>query len=139
MRNVLVVDDDEDLLFIISEYLNMNGIECHTATSVSLARKRFIHCDYDMVISDLQMPGESGLELFRYLSFRRPKLPFVLMSGGMTSRVRREALRMGICRFLEKPFELSVLKRMIINPGGFEIQGETGATAGGTGIEMSAT
>jgi DNA-binding NtrC family response regulator len=116
MRKVLVVDDDEDLLFIIAEYLNMNGIECHTATSASRARKRFIHCDYDMVVSDLQMVGESGLDLFRFVSFRRPELPFILMSGNMNPRIRREALRMGVCHVLEKPFELSDLKRLITGP-----------------------
>ena len=122
MTRVLVVDDDEALLFIIEEYLNMNGIECHTATTVSRARKSLMNLDCDVVVSDMQMPGESGLELFRFLSFRRPKLPFILMSGGLDSRTRRESLRMGICRFLEKPFELSVLKRLITNLAPCETQ-----------------
>jgi DNA-binding NtrC family response regulator len=110
---MLVVDDDEDFLFIIAEYLNMNGIECHTATNVGRARNLLMLRDYDMVVSDMQMPGESGLELFRFVSFRRPGLPFILMSGNPDSRLRREALRMGVCYFLEKPFELSVLKRLL--------------------------
>jgi DNA-binding NtrC family response regulator len=116
MKKVLVVDDDEDLLFIIAEYLSMNGIECDSATSASQARKRILTCDYDMVISDLQMPGESGLELFRFLSYRRPELPFILMSGNPDPWIRREALRMGVCRFFQKPFHLSSLKRLLANP-----------------------
>lgn len=129
MPTVLVVDDNEDLLFIIEEYLNMNGIECHTATSVSRARKNLVHQDYDLVVSDLQMPGESGLELFRFLSFTRPKLPFLLMSGSLDSRTRRQALKMGICRFLEKPFELSVLRRMILSLAPCDAQADIGAPA----------
>ncbi|MDR3554335.1 MAG: response regulator [Syntrophobacteraceae bacterium] len=126
MRKVLVVDDDEDFLFIIAEYLSMNGMECHTATSASRARNRFIHCDYDMVVSDLQMPGESGLELFGFVSLRRPELPFILMSGNMNPRIRREALRIGVCRVLEKPFELSELKRLITGPALCEAQHDIG-------------
>ena len=129
MRRVLVVDDDEDLLFIIAEYLNMNGIECHIATSASRARKLLAHRDYDMILSDLQMPGESGLELVRFVSMRRPKTPFILMSGNLDARTRREALRMGICRFFEKPFELSVLKRFITNPVLCQTQAGVGAPA----------
>ncbi|MCL5406779.1 MAG: response regulator [Deltaproteobacteria bacterium] len=129
MIRVLLVDDDEDLLFIIGEYLNMNGIECHTATSVSRARKRILLCDYDMVISDLQMPGESGLELFRFVSFRHPKLPFILMSGNQDPRIRRQALKMGVYRFLEKPFELNMLKHIITNPVPCETQVGVGAPA----------
>ncbi len=129
MPNVLVVDDNVDLLFIIEEYLNMNGIECDTATSVSRARKNLVHRDYDMVVSDLEMPGESGLELFRFLSFTRPKLPFLLMSGSLDSRTRHQARKMGICRFLEKPFELRVLKRMILSLAPCETQAGIGAPA----------
>lgn len=129
MRRVLVVDDDEDLLFIIGEYLSMNGIECHTALGVSRARNYLLRRDYDMVVSDLQMPGESGLELFRFLSFQRPGLPFILMSGNLDARTRREALRMGICRFLEKPFELSVLARLINSPVPCQVHADIGVPA----------
>ena len=113
MSKVLVVDDDEDLLFIIGEYLGSNGIEFHLAHSVAQARKRLSHCEYDLVISDFNMPGESGLDLFRSTSFRYPRLPFILMSGSLDPRLRREAISMGICNFVEKPFELSRLKHLI--------------------------
>lgn len=118
MRKVLVVDDDEDFLFIVGEYLNMNGMECHTATNVCRARKLLMRRDYDLVVSDMQMPGESGLEFFRFVSCMRPGLPFLLMSGNPDSRLRREALRMGVCCFLEKPFELSLLKRLVTTGSG---------------------
>jgi len=116
MGKVLVVDDDEDLLFIIGEYLDSNRIEFHLARNAAQARIRLNHCEYDVVISDFNMPGESGLDLFRSASFRHPGLHFILMSGNMDRRLRREALRMGICNFIEKPFLLSDLKRLIIDP-----------------------
>jgi DNA-binding NtrC family response regulator len=116
MRKVLIVDDDEDLLFIIGEYLGSHGIEAHLAQSAAQARRRLNHCEYDLVISDFQMPGESGLDLFRSVSFRYPALPFILMTGNLDPRLRREAIGMGVCNFVEKPFELSYLKRLITNP-----------------------
>ncbi len=116
MHRVLVVDDDEDLLFIIGEYLDSKGIAFHLAESAAQARKRLAHFRYDLVISDLQMPGESGLDLFRSVSRRYPGLPFILMSGSLDARVRREATSMGICNFIDKPFELGELRRLINNP-----------------------
>jgi DNA-binding NtrC family response regulator len=110
-----VVDDDEDLLFIIGEYLDSNGIQFHLAQSAAQARKRMAHFQYDLVISDFQMPGESGLDLFRSVAFRYPGLPFILMSGNLDPRLRREAIGMGVCNFVEKPFELGNLKRLIVN------------------------
>jgi DNA-binding NtrC family response regulator len=61
------------------------------------------------------MPDESGLDLFRSVAFRRPGLSFILMSGNLDPGLRREALGMGICKFVEKPFELGDLKRLIFD------------------------
>ena len=113
MNKVLLVDDDEELLFLIGEYLGAYGIEFDLAESAAQARKRLKYCEYDLIISDLNMPGESGLDLFRSVSSRYPGLPFILMSGNRDPRLRREAMSMGICDFLEKPFLLSDLKRII--------------------------
>ena len=113
MNKVLLVDDDEDLLFLIGEYLEAYGIEFDLAESAAQARKRLKYSEYDLIISDLNMPGESGFDLFRSVSSRYPELPFVLMSGNRDPRLRREAVSMGICNFVEKPFLLSDLKRII--------------------------
>ena len=129
MNRILIVDDDDELLFIIGEYLDANGIEFHLAQNAAQARKRLNHYEYDLVISDLQMPGESGLDLFRFVSSRHPGLPFILMSGNLDSRVRREAMSMGICQFVEKPFELSYLKRLITDPDRCAIRAAVGAPA----------
>ncbi len=129
MYRILVVDDDEDLLFIIGEYLGSHGMECHLAHSAAQARKRLSRCEYDLVLSDLQMPGESGLDLYRSVSFRHPGLAFILMSGNQDPRVRREAMSMGICNFVEKPFELSYLKRLIKDPDRCAIRARIGAPA----------
>jgi len=129
MNRILVVDDDEDLLFIIGEYLDSNGIGSHLAVSAAQARKRLAHFEYDLVISDLNMPGESGLDLFRSTSFRYPQLPFILMSGNLDPRLRREAISMGVCNFVQKPFELSYLKRLITDPDRCAVPAAIGAPA----------
>ncbi|MFZ2448076.1 MAG: response regulator [Syntrophobacteraceae bacterium] len=113
MARVLVVDDDEDLLFLISEYLDAYGFDFDIANSAALARRRLKEFRYDAIISDLNMPGETGLDLFRHVSARYPELPFVLMTGCPDSRVKREALRLGVSGYVEKPFHLSDLVRII--------------------------
>jgi len=113
MSKVLLVDDDEDLLFLIGEYLDAYGIKFDLAASAAQARKHLKYCEYDLVISDLNMPGDSGFDLFRSISSRYPGLPFIIMSGNQDPRSRREAMSMGICDYLEKPFLLRDLKRII--------------------------
>jgi FixJ family two-component response regulator len=59
------------------------------------------------------MPGESGLDLFRSVLPRRSGLNFILMSGNLEPRLKREAMAMGIRNFVEKPFQLSDLRHYI--------------------------
>lgn len=68
-----------------------------------------------MVVSDFNMPGESGLDLLRYVSFMYPEIPFVLMTGCYDLRIKREALRMGARAYIQKPFYMNALPRTIVN------------------------
>ncbi len=113
MTKILLVDDDEDFLFLIREYLESYGFESDTADSAMQARKRLNRSRYDLVISDFNMPGESGLELFRSVTSRYPDLPFILMTGNCDPRLKREAFSMGVSEFVEKPFSMIDLKRII--------------------------
>ncbi len=117
MAKVLLVDDDRALLFIMGEYLEAHGMEFESAGSVAQARKLLRRSHFDVVISDLNMPGESGLDLFRYVSARYPDLPFILMTGCNDSRVKREALSMGVNRYIEKPFQILQLIQAINGRG----------------------
>ena len=117
MAKVLIVEDDPGMLFIMREYLAAHGFQPVCANSAAQARSRLKHSACDFIISDFNMPGESGLDLFRYVSRRYPHVPFILMTGTYDSRVKREALKMGVCKYLEKPFQFSELMSIISKPG----------------------
>ncbi len=116
MARLLIVDDDKGFLFLMGEYLDSFGFDFELANSAAQARNRLKRGRFDLVISDFNMPGESGLDLFRYVSSMYPRLRFILMSGCNDPRVKREALSMGCSGFLEKPFKFADLIRMIRNP-----------------------
>jgi len=133
MRRVLVVDDDEGLLFIIGEYLEAFGLKCELANGPTQARKRLKNGNYDAIVSDLEMPGESGLDLFRYIAPRFPRTPFIIMTGCADSRVKREAMKMGISRYIEKPFRMTDLIQLLSSPESIGI--ETGVPAMAASME----
>lgn len=117
MSKVLIVDDDEGFLFIIGEYLEAYGLEYELASSPKQARKHLMAGNYDAIVSDLEMPGESGLDLFRYISPRLPRIPFIIMTGCTDARTKREALEMGVSKYIEKPFRISDLIQLLSGPG----------------------
>ena len=61
------------------------------------------------------MPGRSGLDLFRYVSYLYPETRFVLMTGYDDLRIKRESMRMGVHAYMRKPFYLNELRQTIIN------------------------
>lgn len=112
---VLIVDDEMDFLLLIGQYLEAKGVDFELADSVAQARKHLGDSRFDVVISDFNMPGESGFDLFHFVSSSYPGLRFVLMTGCTDAGLKREARKMGICGYLEKPFAMYDLMKVIYN------------------------
>ena len=128
MTRILIVDDDEDFLHLMGQYLESVGLEHDLAVSAEQARNLLKGSGYDMVVSDFNMPGESGLDLLRYVSSKYPQTPFVLMTGYDDLRIKRESMRMGVHAYIQKPFYLKELLQTIINLVRRDDQKEVAAT-----------
>jgi DNA-binding NtrC family response regulator len=119
MARILLVDDDKDLLSIMSEYLSACGFELELAYSAAQARHYLEHSECDAILSDFNMPGESGLDLLSHVSSRYPGLPFIMMTGSSTSLLEDKAMKMGSSRYIVKPFRLRDLVRTLETIPGF--------------------
>jgi len=109
--HVLVVDDEEFVLESAQQTLESAGYEVQTALDAAAALRVVEKNEtaIDLVISDLRMPGMSGLELIRTLRDRHPDLPIVAASGVADGRTE-EALDAGAQTFLAKPFTAEKLE-----------------------------
>jgi DNA-binding NtrC family response regulator len=115
MAGILLVDDDEDFLHLMSEYLESVGLEHDLAVSSEEARNLLKLSEYDMVVSDFNIPGESGLDLLRHVSTVYPETPFVFMTGYDDQWMKRESMKMGVHAYIQKPFYLEELTRTLMN------------------------
>lgn len=109
MARILIVDDDKDLLYLMREYLSACGFQSELAASAAEARSCLEHSQFDAIISDFIMPGESGLDLLCHVSSRYPGLPFIMMSGAGTPMLKDKAIKMGSMEYIAKPFEFREL------------------------------
>src|SRR3989449_6753639 len=107
---VLVADDDEDSRRLLCEVLEANGYEVG-AVGDGLAARETLSRDggYGIVIADLRMPNESGLELIQNLRKQKLNYHFILMSSFISGPERELAKELGAHALLEKPFRLSDL------------------------------
>jgi putative two-component system response regulator len=106
---VLVVDDQEAVARTVAKWLERDGFECATAQSALEAKQRVDAEPFDLVLSDVHMPGRSGLELARDLKAKDPSIQVVIMTGSTTLETAIEALRINADDYLVKPFEQAAL------------------------------
>ncbi len=103
---ILVVEDDEETREAVAGALRDLGYDTSVCPDARTARA---HSDVDVVMTDIRMPGESGLELCADITGNRPDLPVILMTAFGDTRAVSLGLRAGAADFLAKPFSLSDL------------------------------
>lgn len=106
---ILIVDDDRHLLETIKEVLLAEGYRVHTAPDGARALQKLRSTAFDMVVTDLNMPGMNGRELVNKISVEHKGVTPVLMSTAVETRTARK----GTCANLNKPFALSSLLSII--------------------------
>lgn len=109
MARILIVDDDELTRDIIADFLANQGHDCTPAENVTEACRHLHRKNFELTISDFNMPVQTGLDLLRYVSSNSPATSFILISGEITSCLRKKALALGAVACVAKPFELKEL------------------------------
>ncbi len=105
--HLLVVDDDARLRDLLRRYLSENGFRVTVAADAKEARANLASFAFDLIVLDVMMPGESGLDLTGALrrNGRSPRLPVLLLTAMAEPEDRVNGLEKGADDFLAKPFE----------------------------------
>lgn len=112
---VLLVDDDERLRQMVAEYLQRHGLECLQAGSATAAEQRLAHESVDLVVLDLMLPDEYGINLCRRLRDNAPDLPILILSARGDDVDRIIGLEVGADDYLPKPCNLRELVARIFS------------------------
>jgi two-component system, NtrC family, response regulator len=113
METILVVDDEKNYLLVLKELLGGEGYEVVIAQSASEALKVFQETELDLVITDMKMPGMSGMELLGVLKEKDLHLPVIMMTAYGTVEKAVEAMKKGAYDYILKPFDNEVLKKTV--------------------------
>lgn len=113
---ILVVDDEEPILFAISEYFEPLGYQVDCARELEEAEALLAHLRYALLIVDLRLTGihsNEGLELVRFARERSPWTRIIVLTGYGSADMEAEALDRGVDAFLHKPRPLSELAAIV--------------------------
>jgi DNA-binding NtrC family response regulator len=108
-EKILLVDDDKSLLRVTEKQLTDAGYSVSPVESAEAALKEFGDGTFDLVVTDVQMPGMDGLALLAELKRRDPAVAVVVVTAFGTVERAVEAMRTGAADFLEKPFKRQAL------------------------------
>ena len=114
-RRVLLVDDDPLVLRTVARALTRAGhaVECHGAATTALAALRGVPARADVIVTDLTMPGQTGLDLVRALRAAGIGTPVILCSGYLDAPTATDARGLGVTQLLDKPVATAVLLEAI--------------------------
>lgn len=117
MKNVLIVDDEVEIVTSLKEYLSEKGFNVIPCHGVDEAYSQFQKHGPDLILSDIKMPGKSGIDLFKQChahgqSVAR-KTPFVLMTSYSDILGAENAFSMGVSELIAKPFDLDSLNLVL--------------------------
>ena len=104
MPHILVVDDDTRLRELLRKYLSDNGFRISTAKDAAAARTLIAGLTFDLIVLDVMMPGENGLDLTESLR-RHSQVPILLLTARNEVEDRIDGLERGADDYLAKPFE----------------------------------
>jgi DNA-binding NtrC family response regulator len=112
MATVLIVDDDILVRDTLHAFLSLSH-ECHTADRAEQALAYLDIETYDVVLTDLSMPGLSGREILNYIQDKHPATPVIVISGMPDGGYGHEVLEMGAFAFFTKPFKVDEIEEAV--------------------------
>lgn len=115
LKKILIVDDEETLTFSLYQAFIKAPYDCEvvTASSGEEALEKFDAQIFDLVITDIAMPGIDGLELLSIIKSRSPDTKVIIITAYGTDEREERAYKIGADKYIEKPFDISELRNLV--------------------------
>jgi len=113
MKRLLVVDDDARMRRVLEMLASKIGLNCTAASGANEASACFRAERSDVVVTDLKMPGKSGIEFLRELREIDAEVPVIVLTAHGTVPTAVEAMKLGAVDYLQKPFDVDALEMVI--------------------------
>ena len=110
METILIVDDEKNYLVVLEALLSPEGYEIITADNARSALRLIEESDLDLVLTDMKMPGVSGMELLEQCKKINPEVPVIMMTAYGTIEMAVEAMKKHAYDYITKPFQNEELK-----------------------------
>ena len=111
--NIWVVDDDESIRWVLERGLSENGIKVETFDSANKVIKKLETENPSLILTDIKMPGKSGIDLLDEVKELRPEIPIIIMTAHSDLKSAVESYEHGAWEYLPKPFDIEEAVSMV--------------------------
>ena len=111
--DIWVVDDDESIRWVLEKGLSENGIEVETFDSANKVIKKLETENPSLILTDIKMPGKSGIDLLDEVKELRPEIPIIIMTAHSDLESAVESFEHGAWEYLPKPFDIEEAVSMV--------------------------
>ncbi|UCF63868.1 MAG: response regulator [bacterium] len=116
-KRLLIVDDEESLTFSLYQVFINVPMECEvlTASNGDEALSKINQGEFDLVITDIAMPGINGLDLLSMIKAKHPNTKVIVITAYGSDENKDQAYKRGAENYIEKPFDLFEIRDLVIN------------------------
>lgn len=112
-KKILIIDDEENILKVLSDFLTRSGFEVQSAKEGKRAIGLYSKERFDAVVLDLKLPDMDGVELLKELQKINSFLKVVIVTGHSEMKSYLATMELGACEYLSKPVDLNLFKDVI--------------------------
>ncbi len=127
-KTLLILDDEAPVRNLLDRFLKREGYECRQARDTNEARRLLLDDEFDLILCDINMPGESGLDFIKYTLEAYPAMAVIMITAVDDPDIASTALDMGVYGYIIKPFktgEVSINISNVLRRRQLEIENRT--------------
>lgn len=113
ITKILIIEDDEEMRSLLRDFVEEEGYEADTVGNGYEAFRKLVKEPFDLVVTDVRMPGLTGLDILPRIRKLQPGIPIIVITAFGSEEVYRRALERGATAYLEKPIHFQKLREVI--------------------------
>ena len=110
---ILIIEDDEEMRSLLKDSLEEEGFETDSVSNGSDAFRKLVKESFNLIITDIRMPGLTGLDILPGIKQLQPEVPVIVITAFGSEEVYRRSIERGAAVYLEKPIRTNKLKMLI--------------------------
>lgn len=113
MKSILIVEDDITFGMMLKTWLGKKGFEVSSVSNIARARKYIENQETDLILSDLRLPDQDGIDLLKWMNGQDKKIPLIIMTGYADIQSAVQAMKLGARDYVAKPVNPEELLKKI--------------------------